>query len=68
MFNRFLNMSLVMVVAGYGDNLFSKTKILFGILAKKTQSILLLGSYGSTYDTNDDLNEKNVFLLEKSIR
>ena len=35
MFNRVLNTSLMMFVAGYGDNLFNKTKILFSILAKR---------------------------------
>ena len=58
MFNRVLNTPLMMTVAGYGDNLSNKTKILFSILAKKTQSILFLDNYSSTYYTNDGLNEK----------
>ena len=56
-----------MVVAGYRDNLFNKTKVLFSVLAKKTQSILFLDSYGSTYDMNDDLNKKMYSCLKNQV-
>ena len=62
-----LNTPLLMVVAGYRDNLFNKTKVLFSVLAKKTQSILFLDSYGSTYDMNDGLNKKMYSCLKNQV-
>ena len=54
-----------MTDAGYEDNLSKQN--LFSTLAKKTQLILFLDNYGSTYDTNDDLNEKMYFCLKNQL-
>ena len=54
-----------MTDAGYEHNLSKQN--LFSILAKKTQLILFLDNYGSTYDTNDDLNAKMYFGLKNQL-
>ena len=57
----------MMTVTRYWEIFSNKTKILFSILAKKTQSTFILDN-GSSYNMNDDQNEKYVFILEKSNR
>ena len=57
----------MMTVTRYWEIFSNKTKILFSILAKKTQSTFILDN-GSSYKMNDDQNEKYVFILEKSNR
>ena len=54
----------MMTVARCWGSISNKAKILFGVLAKKTQSIFILDN-GSNYKMNDGPNDKNVFLLEK---
>ena len=64
-FYRVLNTPLMMTVARHWESVFTKTKILFSVITKKTQSTFILDN-GKTYKMNDGTNEKSVFLFEKS--
>ena len=66
-FYRVLNTPLIMTVARHWESVSTKTKILFSVLAKKTQSLFILDN-GNTYKMNDGTNEKSVFLFGKSNR
>ena len=61
---RVLNTPLMMTVARHWECVSTKTKILFSVLTKKTQSTFILDN-GNTYKMNDGTNEKSVFLFEK---
>ena len=64
-FYRVLNASLVMTVARHWESVSTKTKVLFSVLIKKTQSTFVLVK-GNTYKMNDSTNEKSVILFDKS--
>ena len=55
-----------MTVARYWGSISNKTKILFKVLAKKTQATFIILN-DSNYKKSYNANEKNVFVLEKSI-